>query len=72
MTDSGSPVTLVPNCLSNELTEVEPLITTYTDVNNQKSEFIGRRKAMVKTKKETQKLPLQKTRKTKTPVTGLD
>ena len=47
--DSGSPVTLIPNCLFNELTEVKPLIFTYKDVNNQKIELIDQTKAMIKT-----------------------
>ena len=70
--NSGSPVTLNPNCVFNELTEVEPLITTYKGVNNQKIEFIGQTKAMFKTNKETLKLPLLITRKTRTPLLGQD
>ena len=70
--NSGSPVTLIPNCLFNELTEVEPLITTFKNVNNQKIDFIGQTKAMVKTNKETLKITLLITRKTTTPLMGLD
>ena len=70
--DSGSPVTLIPNCLFNELIEVEPLITTYKDVNNQKIEIVGQTKTIVKTNKETLNLPLLITRITITPLTGLD
>ena len=43
--DSGSPVTLIPNCLFNKTTEAEPLITTYRDVNNHWIEFIGQTEA---------------------------
>ena len=51
---------------------MEPLITTYKDVNNQKIEFIGQTKAKVKANKETLKLPMLITRKTTTPLMGLD
>ena len=37
--DSGSPETLIPNCQFNGTTEVEPLITTYKHVNNQRIEI---------------------------------
>ena len=37
--DSGQPVTLIPNSLFKAITEVEPLITTYEDVNNQRSGY---------------------------------
>ena len=58
--DSGSPVTLsiilnclfcapIPNCLFNNKSQVEPLITTYRDVNNQNIEFIGQTQATMKT-----------------------
>ena len=70
--DSGSPVTLIPNCPFNKLTKVEPLTTTYKDVNNQKIEFNGQTKTMVKTNQETLKLPLLITRKTTTSLLGLD
>ena len=106
--DSGSPVWLIPNCLFNELTKVETLITSYKNANNQKIELIGQTKAMVKTfifsirstgvripsdhkkaqmpnmeelisrktpiyfHKETMKIPLLITRKTTTPLLGLD
>ena len=65
------PVTLIPNCLFNALTEVEPLITTYKDVKNQTIQFIGETKSMVKTNQETLKLLLLITRKTTTPSMGL-
>ena len=37
--DSGSPVTLIPECLFSGITPIEPLKTTYKDVNNQKINF---------------------------------
>ena len=55
--DSGSPVTLIPECLFSKITPVEPLNTTYKDVNNQKIFFVGHPKDMVKTNKETIELP---------------
>ena len=51
-------VTLIPSRLFNKSTEVELLSTTYKFVNNQKIEFTSQTKAMVKTNKETLKLPL--------------
>ena len=41
--DSGSPVTLIPECLFNDITTIKPLKTTYKDVNNQMIEFTGKR-----------------------------
>ena len=42
--DSGSPVTLIPNCLFNKTTEVEPIITTYRVVHIHRIEFTGQTK----------------------------
>ena len=56
--DSGSPVTLIPECLFNDITTIKPLKTTYKDVNNQRVEFSGQTNALVKTNKETFELPL--------------
>ena len=47
--DSGSPVTLIPECLFNKTTPLEPLKTTYKDVNNRKIDFVDQTKATVKT-----------------------
>ena len=55
--NSGSPVTLIPECLSSKLTPIETLKVTYKDVNNQKINFVGQTKATVKTNKETIELP---------------
>ena len=52
--DIGSSVTLIPNCLFNGITEVEPLITFYKDVNNERIEFTEQTKATVKTNNEIQ------------------
>ena len=56
--DSGLPVTLIPECLFNDITTIKPLKTTYKDVNNQRIEFTGQTNALVKTNKETIELPL--------------
>ena len=50
--DSGSPVTLIPNCLFNKTTEREPLITCHRDVNHQRNEFTGQTKAKVKNQQQ--------------------
>ena len=70
--DSGSPVTLIPNCSFNNKFQVEALITTYRDVNNRKIAFIGQTQATVKTNNETIKLPLLITKATTAPLMGLD
>ena len=59
--DSGSPATLIPDCLFSKIT-IEPLKITYKDVNNQKIDFTGQTKAMVETNKETMELPLLNTK----------
>ena len=70
--DSGSPVTLIPECLFNNITTIKPLKTTYKDVNNQRIEFTGQRNALVKTNKETIELPLLITKAKTSPLMGLD
>ena len=70
--DSGSPVTLIPECLFSKITPIEPLKTTYKDVTNQKIDFTGQTKAMVKTNKETMELPLLSTKAQIAPLLGLD
>ena len=69
--DSGSPVTLIPNCLFIKTTEVEPLVITYRDVNKHRIEFIGQREALVKTNNKTIKLPLLITKQITSPLLGL-
>ena len=70
--DSGSPVTLIPECLFNDKTTIKPLKTTYKDVNNQRIEFTGQTNALVKTNKETIELPLLITKAKTSPLMGLD
>ena len=70
--DSGSPVTLIPEYLFNKLNKSEPFETTYKDVNNQKIEFIGQTKAMVKANKEETELPILITKAQTSPLMGLD
>ena len=70
--DSGSPVTLIPECLFSKITPIEPLKTTYKDVNNQKIDFTGQTKAMVKTNKKTMELPLISTEAQTAALMGLD
>ena len=71
-TDSGSPVTLIPNCLFNNKSQVEPLLPTYRDVNKGKIDFIVQTQAKVKTNNETIKLLLVITKATATPLMVLD
>ena len=70
--DSGSPVTLIPECLFNDIATIKPLKTTYKNVNNQRIEFTGRMNALVKTNKETIELPLLITKAKTSPLMGLD
>ena len=70
--DSGSPVTLIPECLFNDITTIKPLKTTYKDVNNQRIEFTGQTNALVKTNKETIELPLLITKAKTSPLMILD
>ena len=70
--DSGSPVTLTPQSLFNEITRVEKMNTDYKDVNDNKIEFVGQTNATVKTNKTTLQLPLLITRANITPLMGLD
>ena len=58
MIDSGSPVTLISQRLITNITKIEKMNTDYKDVNNNKIEFIGHTKAMVKTNNTTLQLPL--------------
>ena len=56
--DSDSSVTLILGRLFNERTKLKPLETIHKDVNNQKIDFTGQTKAIVKANKETFELPL--------------
>ena len=46
--DSGSPVTLKPKRLFNEITKVEKINNDYKEINDNKIEFIGQTIATVK------------------------
>ena len=70
--DSGSPVTLIPQRLFNEITKVKKLETNYKDVNNNTIEFVGSTEAMVRTNNTTLQLPLLITKANITPLMGLD
>ena len=54
------------------ITEVEPLLTTLKDVNNNRIELTEQTKATVKTKNEPLEFPLLVTKATTSPLTGLD
>ena len=71
--DSGSPVTIIPECLFNDKT-IKPPKTSYKDVNIQRIEFTRHTNALVKTNKETIELPLliTKAKNITTDGTGLD
>ena len=70
--DSGSPISLIPQRLFNKITEVEELKTNYKDVNDNKIDFLGQTKALVKTNSTTLQLPLLITKTNITPLMGLD
>ena len=70
--DSGSPVTLIPECLFNEITKIKPQETTYKLVTNLKNELTGQTKAVVRTKRETIEVPLLITEARTIPLFGLD
>ena len=70
--DSGSPVTLIPQRLFNEITKVKKLETNYKDVNNNTIEFVGSTEAMVRTNNTTLQLPLPIAKTNITPLMGLD
>ena len=56
----------------NDITTIEPLKTTYKNVNNRKLEFTGQTNAMVKTNKESIELPLLITKAKTSPLMGLN
>ena len=70
--DSGSPVTLIPQHLFNEITKMEKMNNNYKEVNDNKIEFIGQRNPTMKTNTTTLHLPLLNTRANITPLMGLD
>ena len=66
--DSGSPVTLIPQRLFNDTSEVMKINTSYKDVNDNKIEFRGQTTATVKTNKMTIQLPSLNTKANLTPL----
>ena len=70
--DSGSPVTLIPQKLFKDTSEVTKLNTSYKDVNDNKIEFRGQTLATVKTNNTTLQLPLLITKANITLLMGLD
>ena len=69
--DSGSPVTLIPQRLFNDISEVTKLNPSYKDVNVNQIEFRAQT-ITVKTNNMTLQLPLLFTKANITPLTGLD
>ena len=70
--DSGSPVTLIPQRLFSDISEVTKCNTSYKDVNDNKVELLGKTKATVKTNNTTLQIPLLITKVNITPLMGLD
>ena len=70
--DSGSPVTLIPQRLFNEIAKVEKMNNDYKNVNDNKIESIGQTNATVKINTSTLQLPLLITKANITPLMGLD
>ena len=69
--DSGSPVTLIPQRLFNEITKVVKMNNDYKDLNDNKVDFIEQTNATVKTNTTTLQLPLLNTKANITPLMGL-
>ena len=72
ISDSGSPVTLVPKQLFNHTTPIHPLHTEYKDVNNNKIKFEGKTTAKIEINGETKNLEILITTKRTNPFLGLD
>ena len=70
--DSGSPVTLIPQHLFNEISKVEKMNNDYNDVNDNKIEFIGQTNATLKTNTTTLQLSLLIIKANITPLMGSD
>ena len=72
--DCASSFILIRECPFSKILPLEPLKTTYKDVNNQKIDFVSQTKATVKTNKETIELPLliAKAQTETAPLMGMD
>ena len=69
--DSGSPVTLIPQRLFNDISEETKLNTNYNDVNDNKVEFPEQTNATVNTNNKTLQLPPLITKANITPLIRL-
>ena len=72
MKESGSPVTLIPQRLFNDISAVTELNTSYKDVNDNKIEFLGQTKATVETNNTTLQLLLRISKDNITPLMKLN
>ena len=70
--DSGSPVTLIPKSLFNNITQLHPLKTEYRDVNDNRIQFEGRTMAKVEIDGKQKEPEILVTTKRTNPLLGLD
>ena len=70
--DSGSPVTLIPKSLFNNITQLHPLKTEYRDVNDNRIQFEGKTMAKVEIDGKQKELEILVTTKRTNPLLGLD
>ena len=70
--DRGSPVTLLPKSLFNNITQLHPLKTEYRDVNDNQIQFEGKTTAKVEIDGKQKELEILVTTKRTNPLLGLD
>ena len=70
--DSGSPVTLIPKSLFNNITQLHPLKTEYRVVNDNRIQFEGKTIAKVEIDGKQKELEILVTTKRTNPLLGLD
>ena len=70
--DSGSPVTLIPKSLFNNITPLKPLETEYRDVNDNRINFEGKSIAKVNVNGKQKHLEILITTKKTNPLLGLN
>ena len=70
--DSGSPVTIIPKSLFNNITKLHPLKTEYRDVNDNRIQFEGKTIAKVEIDGIQRELEILVTTKRTNPLLGLD
>ena len=69
--DSGSPVTLIPKSLFNNITQLHPLKTEYRDVNDNRIQFEGKTMAKMEIDRKQKELETLVTTKRTNPLLGI-